>query len=126
NTLAAGTELYADRLEQNIEGIGDSPSAGSRSIYLEQFGESRDLNFAVYRYVVKYSGVRACAADEDQMTAVIYVSSWLSGYYYSLDGLANPERLAGLRALSPEKGNDWFVAHASEYFSCTLSLADLP
>jgi hypothetical protein len=126
NARVDGTPLRATRLEQNVEGVGDDPAPGARSIYLEQFASQMDLNFAVFRYVSKYGAPQGCQANQESAVATLYVNSWLSGYYYSLDGMPEPSRLQALRSLTAKQGNKWFRDHSDSYFDCTLTLSALP
>jgi type IV secretory pathway VirB2 component (pilin) len=132
NSRAAGTHLVAGRLEQNVEGVGDDPSKGSRSVYLEQLGGGSDLEFSAYRYLAKYGATPACegrgasSISASTVAAINDVDAWLSGYFAAADGSIGTNHLARLRSLSPKSGNGWFRAHAEAYFSCTLTLADMP
>lgn len=127
NYIAINTQLFATRLEQNVEGIGDEPLLGARSLYVEQLESDEDIGFAVFRYLAKYGGSSSCADSNSQSaTATTYVDSWLSGFYYQLDGFPQPERLEALKRLSTFDGKAWFQSQAAKYFSCTLTFADLP
>jgi hypothetical protein len=131
NSLVAGTGLTADRLEQNVEGSGDSTSQGARSLYIEQI--DRDgMNFAVYRYVQKYGSATSCdqpIAGEEARLSEGYVDSWLSNYndpwigYGTFPGM---KHLHALESLSTSEGNSWFRANYQAYMSCTLQFSDLP
>lgn len=128
NARAAGTPLVATRLEQNVEGIGDAPQQGARSVYVEQVGSPMDMAFAAFRYAIKYGGTRSCqsmGADESSL-AVAYVDSWLSGYTTDTGDLPGIDHYRALTALPTRQANAWFQAHQPAYFSCTLKLADLP
>lgn len=129
--LVAGTHLAPRRLEQNVEGVGDDPSEGSRSVYLEQFTDASDLEFSVYRYVSKYGATPACesrgsSVSASTIEAVDVVDAWISGYSPAAEGFPNSEHLGKLRSMSSESGNRWFRTHSTQYFACSLTLADLP
>jgi hypothetical protein len=125
NRRAAGTPLVADRLEQNVQGYGDRPSHGSRSVYLEQWAARDDLTFSVYRYVQKYGGSARCRSG-DAAYIETDVDSWLSGYYDSTAGADADEITRSLSKLSGADGNEWFRANYPAYATCTLTSADLP
>ncbi|NEM92152.1 hypothetical protein [Galbitalea soli] len=126
NSRVDGTPLAAARLEQNVEGIGDLPARGARSVYVERLSSPSDIEFAVERYVKKYGAAPHCGVESIGVPAVDYVDTWLSGADYFSDGSPEPARLSALKRLSASEGNAWFRAHASAYFSCSLTLADLP
>ena len=132
NLRTAGTALVANRLEQNLEGVGDDPGKGARSVYLEQFASRQDVELAAYRYVTKYGATPACLRNgiqrQSQSTteAIESVDAWLSGYAYAVAGLSNVSHFTRLKSMTTHAGNVWFRAHQSEYFACTLRLADLP
>ncbi|TPG05171.1 hypothetical protein [Curtobacterium flaccumfaciens] len=125
NRRAVGTPLAAKRLEQNVEGYGDRPSSGARSVYLEQWAANDDLTFSVFRYVQKYGGSSRCTSS-DAAFMESEVNSWLSGYYESTAGADADFVTQSLSKLSVEDGNRWFRAHYDAYAACTLSKADLP
>lgn len=125
---AAGTPLAATRLEQNVEGVGDDPSKGARSVYLEQWAARDDLTFSVFRYVLKYGGSQQCQNAQSAEGASLEndVNSWLSGYYESTAG-ANEDAISRrLAQLSESEGAAWFQKNYSAYASCTLTASDLP
>ena len=127
NSIVEGTPLYATRLEQNVEGVGDAPSPGSRSVYLEKLENDEDIQFSVYRYVNDNGGSAMCAlADDNVRIAMLYVESWLSEYFYLLDGLPGAERLEALQSLEGDAAREWFHSVRDLYFTCSLSLNDLP
>ncbi|MDR6166177.1 hypothetical protein QE367_000381 [Microbacterium paludicola] len=133
NEKVAGTDLSATKLEQNVEGIGDQPSDGARSVYLEAIGDA-DLDFAVSRYVQKYGGLESCYRNErpyENLLALIIVDTWLSGFdEYGLDMAGEAELGARewqrFKGASTTEGNRWLVDNADRYFSCEISLAELP
>ncbi len=132
NMRTAGTALVAHRLEQNVEGVGDDPGTGARSVYLEQFGSRKDVELAAYRYVAKYGATPGCVSrgieHESQSTteAIEDVNAWLSGFTDAVAGFSNLSHFGRLTSMATHAGNVWFRAHQREYFACTLRLADLP
>lgn len=125
DTIADGTPLAAARLEQNVQGVGDDPSHGSRSVYLEQWAAPDDLTFSVYRYVQKYGGSSHCTIDDDGNLEAD-VDSWLSGFYESTAGADADAASARLARLSTAQGAEWFQKHYSQYATCKLVAGDLP
>ncbi len=129
NERAAGTPLEAKLLEQNVEGIGDEPAPGARSVYLEQFANADDIHFAVYRYVIKYGGMQTCmrgGADPSAFSAVAAVDAWLSGFDDDVQSAGWAGGLRRLQSLSPTEGRAWFEQNSDEYFGCTLQPDSLP
>lgn len=131
-TKTIGTSLQPQRLEQNVEGVGDEPSTGSRSIYIEGI-DAAGLDQTVARYVTKYGGSYACSDDTPYPTfvATIIVDVWLSGVdQYGLDSLDSTAEGASewnrFRLLTPTEGNEWLREHEQAYLTCNLTLADLP
>jgi hypothetical protein len=139
NEKSAGTALSATLVEQNVEGIGDEPSANARSVYIEGISDS-DLSFAISRYVGKYGGGAACnlasvdieQSDIERFFAVSIVDTWLSGYDAAgyankgnseMPGRAEFERFMNL---TPAEGNQWLRQNFTAYSQCKLELADLP
>jgi hypothetical protein len=123
--ITEGTGLVAPRLEQNVQGIGDEPSPGARSVYLEQWADAADLSFSVYRYVLKYGGSANC---QTQGTTHVHeqIDRWLSQYDPD-DGSVSPDPVVErLARLSPEDAHAWFTSVADRYESCSLQLSDLP
>lgn len=139
NEKSEGTALTATLIEQNVEGIGDEPSANARSVYIEGISEL-DLSFAISRYVGKYGGGAACNLasvdidqDEiDQFFAVSIVDTWLTGYdaagYASNENSEMPGRAQFERfmKLTPAEGNEWLRENFTAYSQCELQLTDLP
>lgn len=124
-TITAGTGFVADRLEQNVQGLGDNPSDGARSVYLEQWATDEDLAFAVFRYVSKYGGTGQCESEEN-VRFNEQVDMWLAQYDpYAGDAPRDPA-FDTLNTLSLSDAQTWFSSIASKYFSCRLELADLP
>ncbi|WP_243233063.1 hypothetical protein [Microbacterium sp. CIAB417] len=132
NKKADGTPLVATVLEQNVEGIGDAPAQGARSVYLEGI-DPDGLKLAVFRYVTKYGGYPACVEREagyEQVTAVAIVDTWLADFDdYGLSqldaqslGFAEWQHFS---QLSTEEGNAWLRDHEQDYLACNLSLSDL-
>lgn len=129
NAIAAGTRLVAERLEQNVEGVGDEPADGARSIYIEQLESEEDIDFAMYRYVSKYGAVQSCLAQSGDLSGLrlsATVDAWLSGYTAEAEGAGLGRGVRRLEQLSPREGAAWFSAHADDYFACTLHAEDLP
>ena len=123
--LTAGTPLAPERLEQNVQGIGDEPVAGSRSAYLEQWAAPDDLTFSVFRYVKKYGSASQCSNAEGSYYGA-EVDSWLSNFYESTDGSAANAVSRALAEQTPEQGTAWFRAHYDSYASCSLTANDMP
>lgn len=126
-----GTNLAPTLLEQNVEGVGDKPSAGARSIYFEDL-TSHGIDFAVWRYVQKYGGFARCDPaniSPDTFVAMAIVDTWISGYdEYQLSSI-DPSALGAKQfetftRLEPSAGNTWLKKHAHEYFACSLTLSD--
>lgn len=124
NQLTAGTPLAASRLEQNVQGIGDNPSSGSRSVYLEQWASQSDLSFSVFRYVQKYGSLSECN-DPNNAFIIQQVNSWLSGFYESSAGADDNEISRRLASFSAADGAAWFQQNYRAYSSCTLTGADV-
>ncbi|WEK12998.1 MAG: hypothetical protein P0Y48_11065 [Candidatus Microbacterium phytovorans] len=130
---AAGTSLLATRVEQNVEGVGDLPAPGARSIYIEGV-DAEGLDQTVGRYVEKYGGFAACDLEHvpyDTLMATIIVDTWLSGFDDYDPAELDPATPAGrewkaLSVLSAESGNRWLRDHERAYLTCALSLDDLP
>lgn len=131
NDRASGTGLVATKLAQNVEGIGDEPSPGARSVYIEQNNDF-GMQLAVARYVNKYGGIMGCdPADLEAFYAVGVVNTWLTGLdelgiSTFGDGAPGKAELDRFMALDVEAGNAWFREHEADYMSCSLSLAELP
>lgn len=123
NGRAAGTPMRVSKLEQNVEGIGDSPSRGSRSIYLEQISPD-DIRFAVYRYVLRYGGTQACVPASENAQVEDLVNQWLANYFPD-DGAA-PKEIENLQKLEDTQGTEWFRSNYVAYASCSLKSSDLP
>lgn len=123
--LVAHTPLEFRRLEQNVEGVGDAPSQGARSLYLEQ-NDAESARLSAYLYLVRYGGSTTCADNYDARIASFYVDSWLSQYTTDTDGYPAKHKYENLRRLDPESGNRWLRDHYTKYMSCTLTFADLP
>lgn len=133
NSKVAGTGLQARVLEQNVEGIGDAPSAGARSVYIEGI-DSAGLDQSVSRYVGKYGALGMCdleRAPYETVTAVLIVDTWLSGFdEYGLNDLdpaaVGASQWQRVKTLSPPAGNEWLQDHWDVYSTCDLTLTDLP
>lgn len=123
NERAAGTDLVATRLEQNLEGNEDAPTPGSRIVYLEQWSTRRDLTFAVSRYVEMYGGLSHCSTAESG-DIENEVNVWLSDHNTSY-GDPDPV-VTKFNHLSVKAGNAWFRDHYDAYATCTLKMSDLP
>ncbi|MFV0433761.1 MAG: hypothetical protein ACK5LO_07275 [Leucobacter sp.] len=131
NTKAADTELATDRLEQ--EGIGEDPNPGARSLYLYELDEGF-ANSSASDYLWEYGATEACweRGDRSEETiAVSVVNMWLSDYdEFGLAELGESApgglQYQRLNQLSPEQGNAWLREHIDAYFSCSLTLDDLP
>ncbi|WP_435740151.1 hypothetical protein [Clavibacter nebraskensis] len=124
-SITSGTGFVADRLEQNVEGIGDEPSQGARSVYLEQWAAQDDLTFAVSRYVSKYGGLAQCDAP-DAAYVNEQVDIWLSRYDPYEGSLERDNKFDALYGLSTADAHAWFSSVSDKYFSCKLQLGDLP
>lgn len=134
NEKVAGTSLVATRLEQNIEGIGDAPAAGARSVYLEEVNDE-GMDFSVFRYVNKYGDGPTCWSEDepayDQYLAGMLVDLWLTEYdaygFAEYDELTpGYAELQRMQQLSVAEGNAWLRQHERAYLDCTLTLSDLP
>jgi hypothetical protein len=129
--ITEGTGLVAPRLEQNLEGFGDEPSPGARSVYLDQWADAKDLAVSVDRYVGKYGGSANCDMQGTQglpETTHVHeqIDRWLSQYDPD-DGSVSPDPVVErLARLSPEDAHAWFTSVADRYESCSLQLSDLP
>ncbi|HEU5222640.1 MAG TPA: hypothetical protein VFU07_03050 [Candidatus Lumbricidophila sp.] len=130
---SSDSDLIASRLEQQVEGIGDSPTRPARSLYIEDLSES-GIAFSVARYVDRYGGGIACRTSEhtyDQHLANAVVQAWLSNFDELGFGGASPmepgaAEFRRLTALGPVAARSWFGNHVRQYMSCGLTLADLP
>lgn len=127
----AGTSLAATTLEQSVQGVGDEPAPGARSLYIEEntdFG----VTLAVYRYIEKYGGLSACAdRDADSLFAVGIVNAGLSsydeiGFETFGDGAPGVDEYRRFLALDAREVNTWLTSHEDAYLTCTLTLSDLP
>lgn len=131
NRRAAGTDLVAVRLEQNVEGVGDEPGEGARSVYVEENNEF-GVVFAASRYVTKYGGFYECdPEDMGGLVAVSIVNTWLTGYDELGigafgDGAPGATEFQEFMKMDLHQGNQWMRAHETEYMTCTLVLSDLP
>ncbi|MBF4625209.1 hypothetical protein [Clavibacter sp. VKM Ac-2872] len=124
-SITSGTGFVADRLEQNVQGFGDNPSDGARSVYLEQWATDEDLKFAVSRYVSAYGGTGQCGSEANARVNE-QVDIWLSQYDPYYGDVPRDPAYDTLHALSLSDAQTWFSSVASKYFSCRLELADLP
>jgi len=133
NEKTAGTSLVARQLQQNSEGVGDEPPAGTRSVYIETI-DSLGMTTAVSRYAAKYGGAVNCdftAGNPEPFWAVSIVNAWLTGYDemgfetfdVSAPGVAEFHRFL---SLSVADGNAWLRANESAYLACTLTFDELP
>lgn len=133
NERAAGTTLTVTLLEQNGEGVGDAPSPGARSVYVETIDDP-GIGLAVSRYLYKYGGLAACdvnSFDPIAYSAVSIVNTWLTGFdelgFDEFDE-TTPEGAAYARFmdLSVQEGNAWLRANEARYMACSLTFEDLP
>jgi len=128
-----GTTLAPVLLEQNVEGIGDAPSPGARSVYLDGV-DADGLRLSVFSYATKYGGQQACMDEGtpyQRILAVAIVDAWLAGFDEYGPGELEPTapgaaEWARMSGVPVAEGNAWLRTHESEYLSCTLSLGDLP
>ena len=128
-----GTPLAPALLEQNVQGVGDEPSQGARSIYIESIDED-GISLAVYRYFETYGGVTSCMESTrttEQVLATLIVTGWLAGYdevgfSESPKSSIEWQKWNGLHELSEHVAIDWFNTHYVEFMDCTLTLSDLP
>lgn len=133
NEKAWGTALVATLLEQNVEGFGDLPAAGARSVYLETLDDA-GIGLAVSRYLFKYGGAASCdytSPDPTPFVAVSIVNTWLSGFdelgFEFIDEMApGGAEYARFMDLSVAEGNAWLREHEAAYMNCSLTFEDLP
>lgn len=123
--LTEGTPLAPERLEQNVQGIGDEPAPDSRSLYLEQWAARDDLTFSVFRYVKEYGGAMQCMSSDGGYLEA-QVDSWLADFYESTAGSDDNAVSRRLAALTSEEGAHWFKSNYDAYASCSLTMDDLP
>ena len=133
NEKAQGTDLEVHKLEQNVEGIGDEPAVGARSVYIEGI-DPEGLDFALSRYAEKYGGLLNCYeshAPFERMIAVGIIDTWLTGYdsmnLRNIDS-ATPgyAQWQAFQKLSVTDGNSWLKDNYSAYASCSLDLEKMP
>ena len=131
--ITEGTNLQPSVLEQNVEGIGDSPSPGARSLYLEEVS-GPGLDQAVIRYVEKYGGFETCWAMErsnENVLAIAIVNSRIAGFDpYFLNELHPQDQgfteWSSISSITDSEFSHWLVDHEDKFQSCTLQLSDLP
>jgi len=127
NERAAGTPLVATKLEQNVEGIGESVSAGARAVYVEDLSPGFE-GLSVSRYVQKYGGQVNCTEDPDSAYAEDIVTAWLVGEPSWLLGAGGPGQDAAQRFADSDEATRraWFATNYDAYQACSIQLAVLP
>lgn len=116
-----GTPLVVARLEQQVQGVGDSPSRGARSLYLEDLGPNYPL-LAVAGYVDRYSGEENCRSTDPTILHLI-IQSWLSGERDPLTSAGGPVQRAArwFDGQSASQKNIWLQSHYSAVRECRLT-----
>lgn len=125
NRRASETPLAVQKLEQQVEGVGDEPSEGARSLYIEDLGPGF-ANIAVEEYVQHYGGSENCV-DADHMIAHSILESWLAGERSPFTEADGDVRRAArfLADGATSKQIAWFKANYSAFESCTLLVGSI-